>query len=196
MRSLLAASAMGRAPWGRKAAVGAGWSGPHDARVGCWRRRATGVLEKWPSPPPGPLDGGGTEPGLQACFRNAPSFLGCGAPRGADRAPARVCAGGLASCHRSALPGRAHADTVSVWVRGRFLGSLPAPRQGAACLGVPQGPPSCRGDGHRLNGRPTAAACPGPASAGLPEARKPKEARLVRDDGPLRGGPAASPSGR
>src|SRR5262245_19824730 len=35
------------------------------ARVGCSRRRAIGVLEKWPSPAH-PLGRTGTEPGLQA----------------------------------------------------------------------------------------------------------------------------------
>jgi hypothetical protein len=72
----------------------------------------------------------------------------------------------------------------------------PSAASGRGMPRSPLRPPNPRGNCHRLNGRPTAAACPGPASAGLPEARKPKEARLVRDDGPLRGGPAASPSGR
>ena len=68
-----------------------GRSGPRSARVGCWRRRATGVLEKWPSTRAGQLDARGTEPGLQArsgtAFVEQASCRPSSASRSARRTP-------------------------------------------------------------------------------------------------------------
>ena len=59
-------------------------------RVGCWRRRATGVLEKWSSPQRPFRGSRGTEPGLQV--RSSPFlhlFLdGPGGGRGRQVPPA------------------------------------------------------------------------------------------------------------